>query len=457
MIFFRDEEKKMLIEFERNKKQKAMAIYGRRRTGKTALVIDFYNSQKNDKCVYFQCSSYDYALCLTDFIKQVKFLDPDSEIMEHFITFKDLFVYLAKIGIKNMIFIIDEFPFIAKKNKNVSVEFQWIIDHGLADNKLILLGSSLSFMKRQISDREAPLYGRFDKIIEIRPFTFTEVNRLFKKFDDAVEVYARTGGVAQYVMLYHEYSSVKKADEALLFHPDGQLFNEAENLLMQELRDVSTYVSILRTIGAGEKDSGQIASKCGMDQRAVFAYINKLIDLSVIASVDNPLSAKQKAKRYEISDMLFRFHYSFIEPNVSMITAIRQKSIPFILDDHYKEYLGFIYENIIRNQCYEYALIGKLQFMPNVIGKWWGNIQEEGVWKESEIDVVAYDNRSIVLGECKYRNKAVGKGELDILKLKAQFVPIKGRKVYYLLASRSGFTDELKNGTDDSVLLIEKI
>ena len=119
------------------------------------------------------------------------------------------------------------------KDDHVTVEFQWIIDHGLGSNKLILLGSSLSFMKKQIGDREAPLYGRFNRILELRPFSFDEVHTLFPSFEDAVAVYARTGGVAQYVMLYKAYSSVKEADAALFFTPHGQLFQEAENLLMQ--------------------------------------------------------------------------------------------------------------------------------------------------------------------------------------------------------------------------------
>jgi len=56
-----------------------------------------------------------------------------------------------------------------------------------------------------------------------------------------------------------------------------------------------------------EKESGKIAEKCGMDPRAVFGYLNKLISLNILSEVSNPLSAKQKGKRYAISDLLYRF------------------------------------------------------------------------------------------------------------------------------------------------------
>ena len=458
MLFFRDEEKKLLEKFARNSTEKAMSVYGRRRTGKTALMMDFYHFYGNgDQCVYFQCTSFDYAVCLEDFIEVLRPIVPDTSILKELSSFRKVFQYLTQIGVSDKIFIIDEFPFLAKRNENAPIEFQWIIDHGLGTNKLILLGSSLSFMKRQIGDREAPLYGRFSRILEVLPFSFQEVHQLFPSFEDAVAVYARTGGVAQYVMLYKNYPTIEEADADLFFNPRGQLFQESENLLMQEVREVTTYMSLLRAIGSGEKESGQIADKCGMDSRAVFSYLNKLIDLQIVSVLDNPLAEKQKAKRYIISDLLYRFHFSFIEPRVSMITIAREKSMPYILNHQYNEYLGFVYESIIRAQCYDYGLQKRFPFIPFSVCKWWGNIQEEGQWKESEVDVIAFDDHHMIIGECKYRNKAVGLSELQSLRIKAQFIRSKGKEIYYLLASRSGFTEDIKSLQDPHLILIDQV
>lgn len=148
-------------------------------------------------------------------------------------------------------------------------------------------------MRKQIQNDQSPLYGRFDVIMEILPFSFSEIHELFPRFEDAVEVLAQTGGVAQYVMYFKDYSSVQKASEALLFDRTGRLFLEAPNLLMQEVRDITTYVSILRVIGASEKESGKIAKQCGMDQRNIYPYLNKLIDLEIVSLIDNSLSVKK--------------------------------------------------------------------------------------------------------------------------------------------------------------------
>lgn len=456
MFYFREQEFETINAFADNKEKKAMAIYGRRRSGKTALILEYYNKVGQNRCVYYQCSSFLYKTCLDDFIRMIHAVIPGTELLDSMSSFKDVFLLLTKLDVNDYIFVIDEFPFLAKKNDNVVVEFQWIIDHGLGRNKIILLGSSLSFMKHQIGDREAPLYGRFDVAMEIKPFSFSEVHQLFPVFEDAVAVYARTGGVAKYVMLYLNETSIQDADEKMLFDPSGQLFTESEGLLMQELREVSTYISILRAIGTSEKEAGQISDKCAMDPRAIFPYLNKLKDLDVISVMENQFMDLRK-KRYYISDLFFRFHYTFIEPNISMITALGKKSIPYILNELYDEYLGFVYEQIIRSECYNYGLTGKIPFMPITTGKWWGSISENGIWKESEIDLVAFDKKSVILGECKYRNKAIGKKEYELLKTKSSFVPVGDRDVYYLLAARNGFTDEVKEIKDPHLILVDKI
>ena len=458
MLYFRDREKEQLDHFIKQPRYKAMAIYGRRRTGKTALILDYIEDHQDIPLAYFQVTTFDYTSCLNDFISVLSSFNSQLEsLLRPYSTFRDVFTFLSATQLNRpTLIIIDEFPFLAKKNENAAVEFQWIIDHALKGLKLILLGSNLSFMRNQIQDDQSPLYGRFDVITEVLPFSFSETHKLFPNFEDAMEVYAQTGGIAQYVMYFKDYPTVQKASEALLFNRTGRLFLEAPNLLMQELRDITTYVSVLRVIGTAEKDSGKIAKQCGLDQRNIYPYLNKLIDLEIIALVDNPLS-KKKEHRYRISDPFFRFYYTFLEPNVSMITTLREKSRDIILNDQYHEFLGFIYEDIIRSNIIQYALDFRLPFVPRATGKWWGQVCTSGNWQESEVDVIAFDDHYLIAGECKYRSKALGIQELDNLKLKAQFIPAKGRELFFLLASKNGFTEEVKHIQDSHLILIDQI
>ncbi len=458
MFYFREEEFQRLERFLNHPSEKAMAIYGRKRAGKTRLLTE-YMSRYPDRAVflYYQCTSYDYRTCLSDFLAVVRARFPEETYPSSMTSFRDAVTILTRMHPGNLCIIMDEFPFLAKKDDNVPVEFQWIIDHGLGSNKLILVGSSQSFMKKQIGSREAPLYGRFDEIMEIRPFTFGQLVQLFSSQEDAMKVYSMTGGIAQYVMFFLDYPSVDDAVAALFFLPDGRLFREAPNMLFQELRDPTTYELILRGIGGSEKNTTQIAKNAGIDSKGFFPYLTRLQELDMISTVANPLSAEKRKQRYQITDALFRFHYTFIEPNMSMINSLREKSAGYILDHRYQEFVGVTYEHVIRENCFQYALEHRIPFMPETIGKWWGPVYRDSVWQESEVDVIAYDDDHLLVGECQYRSKAMGIQELTELRVKAEFIPAKGRKLCYLLASRSGFTEELLSLHDPNVILIDSV
>ena len=448
-FYFREKEIKMIEEFVVSENKKALAIYGRRRTGKTELILNAISNLKN--AYYYQVSSFDYETSIQDF-KHILKRGNDDSILDSLHSFKDVFTYISK---DKKVVVIDEFPFLAKKNPDISIEFQYIIDYCLNENiKLVLLGSNRSFMKGQIEDSNSPLYGRFDEIISLMPFSYDEVKELFKNETDAMNVYAMTGGVAQYVMFFKEYKDVPSAISYLYFNRNGRLFLESGNYLNQEFKDATTYNMILRFLGSSDKKASDIASFTKIDNRAIYSYLNKLEELNIIEIVNIPLNSK-KDKRYHISDLYLRFAYTFIEPNISLIVSLEEKAKPFILNEQYNEYLGFIYEEIIRNNLYQLALSKKLSFMPIGIGKWWGNIYLNGKWCESEIDVVGINGNNLVLGECKYRNKKVGIKELDNLKYKASFIAKEGQQITYLLASESGFTDELLQLKSKDIVLIE--
>ncbi len=113
---------------------------------------------------------------------------------------------------------------------------------------------------------------------------------------------------------------------------------------------------------------------------------------------------------------------------MSLTNTLREKAVDYILDHRYQEFIGITYEDIVRDSCFRYALDQIIPFMPRTIGKWWGPVCKDNIWQKSEADVVAYDDRHLLVGECKYHNKAAGLKELDDLNLKklSSFLPAAG-------------------------------
>lgn len=128
MLYFREEEKKKLEQFAQSGTNKAMAVYGRRRTGKTALMMDFFHSfGESNRCVYYQCTSFDYAVCLEDFKEILCQTVPDAFILQDLNSFRKVFQYLTQTGVTDKIIIIDEFPSWPSEMKTSPLSFNGLL------------------------------------------------------------------------------------------------------------------------------------------------------------------------------------------------------------------------------------------------------------------------------------------------------------------------------------------
>jgi hypothetical protein len=95
---------------------------------------------------------------------------------------------------------------------------------------------------------------------------------------------------------------------------------------------------------------------------------------------------------------------------------------------------------------------GKLPFIFENIGKWWGNNPIKKI--EEEIDIVAYDKKNILLGECKWHNSLVDMSVVKKLMDKGALFHFENK--FYILFSKNGFTKETLNfaKASNNVILI---
>ena len=111
MLYFRDEEKRRLKSFSERGHTRAMAVYGRRRTGKTALMLDYLAGDGKGTAIYYQCASFDYQTCLSDFIAVLTAALGENTILRSLNSFRDVFSYLSDTGkAAGKVIVIDEFP-----------------------------------------------------------------------------------------------------------------------------------------------------------------------------------------------------------------------------------------------------------------------------------------------------------------------------------------------------------
>ena len=215
-----------------------MIIYGRRRVGKTALINEFC---KDRKVIYFPALK-DTVQGNLDILSQAinTYKDPDSHVSVSYNSFQDAFTEIGRIAERErVIFVIDEYPYLAKADLTISSRLQHLIDLSWSKGKmfLILCGSSVSFMEGEVLSYESPLYGRRTGQIHLMPLSYRDSARFVPGLDPVTkaEVYGITGGIPLYLNKLDVKKDLKSALLRNFFNTSSYLFEEPENLLKQEI------------------------------------------------------------------------------------------------------------------------------------------------------------------------------------------------------------------------------
>ena len=419
-------------------------IYGRRRVGKTSLINEFC---KGKPTVFFSALNSNSKDNLEALSRAIYGKDHENaSTAPIFSSFDDAFNAISRMAEQErIIFVIDEYPYLAAADKSISSRLQHLIDHVWQNGKLflILCGSSMSFMENQVLGYESPLYGRRTAQYKIHALTYKET-ALFNPELSAEEqalVFGITGGIPHYINKLDVRGDIDRAILTNLFSPSGYLFEEPENLMKQELREPAIYNSIISAVAGGASRLNEIATKVCLETGIVTKYLRVLNDLGILKK-ETPITEKPGKKTiYTIDDNFFRFWYRFVPKNMSAITTGR---IELIYNDaikkYYHDYMGLIFEAMCKDYLLRYAK--DLPFIISDVGRWWGT--DSRAKREVEIDIVAtpIDGNDYIIGSCKYRNEKVGIDELELLKSYARAFG-KGGKYHYYIFSKGGFTDGL--------------
>lgn len=451
MSFVNRQKEMKTLNKEFEKKSSFTVIYGRRRVGKTTLIKEFI---KDKKAFYFFADKQNETIQINrfknqlgeyfndDFVKKIEIKDWDT-LFDYFIN---------KLGNENFILVIDEFQYLCMLNKSFSSIFQRIFDEKLKEKNImvILCGSLISMMYSEVLAYDSPLFGRRTAQIKLKPIDFKYYPEFFKEksHHSLIEMYSITGGIPKYILSFDRDRTPLWNIEHNIFDRDNYLYSEPKFLLQEEINDLSRYFSILQSIAAGNTKISSISSQLEIPSSGLTPYISKLIELDILEKeipVTEDIKNSKKAL-YKIKDNYLNFWFNYVYPYQSYL-EIENLTYPLEkIKSSFDLWVSKIYEDLSReNLMWE----NKVPFPIKSLGRWWD--------KNEEIDVVALGENEILFGECKWSNKHVGLSVLYKLKEKAKAVKWKNgsRKEYYVLFSKSGFSDELIEASQkDSTIIL---
>lgn len=439
MFIGREKELRCLEEQYASNKFEMSIIYGRRRIGKTRLIKEFI---KDKKAIYFLATNSSEKLNLQLFSEYLfEVLSPELTAAQ-FPDFHSAFKYLGEQAKKErIVLVIDEYPYLAESVKGISSILQRVIDEYFVNTQLfiILCGSSMSFMEKQVLGQKSPLYGRRTSQMKIYPFTFKEVLEFFPKLsnEDAAIYYGVTGGVAEYLTFIDVHQSLDDNLIRLFFESRGRLYEEPQNLLNQELRDPKIYNEILLSIARGASKNNEIATAIGKRSSDISSYLVNLQELMIVEKVESVTEYGSKKPIYRVKDFMYRFWFKFVKFGQAMIELEEGKSYYIEkVKPHLNDYMGLVFEQIVFEYMNEKNSHLKIDDKIIEQGIFFGTDKHKR--KEVEIDYLGISSNQYYLGEVKWRNEKTKPKILLSLIDKASIIPDPHQ---YLLFSKSGFVE----------------
>lgn len=473
----RSVELKRLNHLAESGKGELLVVYGRRRIGKTALLLHWLeqNAQrskgerkaKNAKeakramTAYWVAHKTSSDQLLVSFSRAVAPL-LGEKVGAGDVVFPDWEAALSQVfrlgASERLLLVIDEFPYLVEACPELPSLLQKLWDHQGQGSQVVLAicGSQYHMMEDQFFSARQPLYGRATASMRVEEIPRAEVGMFLPRYSESqlAQTLAVIGGVPSYLTMWDDRKPPLRNVEELVLSPGTLFRHEALFLIREELPEPRTYLAILEALGANFMTPTQIAAASGVPRSHVGKYLNTLVRLRFVSrliSVDRQERTGTRTSRYEIRDPYLRFHFAFIYRHPEWMEQGRIGQFRKRIEEQMDAYIGRqVYERWARDRLIAMGDAEALSFVPDEVGRAWT--------PRLEIDVLAvnWKARCAVVGECKWRSRKMGPAELADLKARAaRMERLEGFAFQYALFSKSGFTKPLRELEEPGVLLFE--
>ena len=325
----RDTEKEKIDRMLLSGQAEFLAVYGRRRVGKTYLirqylknniVFDFTGTKdgaKEQQLLHF----------FDEYVKRAgakREKQAPSSWYEAFSYLASYLKRLPKLKRKHVVFI-DEMPWLDNPKSNFisALEFFWNQHVSAMDNVvLIACGSASSWIKKKLINARGGLYNRVTQRIKLEPFNLHEtalfINTLGAKLTSyqIVEIYMVMGGIPFYLKEIIKGKSATQLIDEICFSPKGLLNGEYAQLYHSLFKNADYHIKIIETLSARPQGITRldIALKTKISEASLSRTLEELVECDFISFYE-PLINKKKEAIYKLTDLYSLFYLKFIKAN----------------------------------------------------------------------------------------------------------------------------------------------
>ena len=326
MIIGRKEEQQILHSAAQSENSEFVAVYGRRRVGKTYLIRETFGykftfqhtglAKGNTKEQLFS-----FAISLRDAGYD------DCPIPKSWLeAFSLLSAYLKNSTDEKKIVFLDELPWMDTPRSNFISAFEHFWNGWASARKdivLIICGSATSWIINKVINDHGGLHNRVTKQIALQPFTlkecemFAQSKGLEMSRYQLAECYMVFGGIPYYWSLLEKGLSLAQNIDKIIFAKNGKLSNEFNQLYASLFKSPEQYIDIVTALGK---------KKAGMTREEIIAATDKYSNGALSKVLDeleycgfirkyNGFDKKSKQAIYQLIDNYTLFYFKFIQQN----------------------------------------------------------------------------------------------------------------------------------------------
>jgi uncharacterized protein len=354
MFIGRSREVAFLEELHDSGRAELFVLYGRRRVGKTELLQQFCQARR---AVYFLAAQVRDRDNLRAFRNAVA--ESLGDDLARDIVFPDWVSALSFLAEraqgKRLVVVLDEFPYLCESNPSLPSQIQKFWDTRGKNSSLlvVLCGSQVSFMEKEVLAERSPLFGRRTAQRRLEPLEPLATLDFFPRWElrDRVLAYSILGGMPAYLSRFDDALSLRQNIVRDMLRPEGYLFEEVQFLLRSELTNPATYNSLLAAVARGASRLADIALEVGVDSTTANKYLSVLRELHLVEReipLSDPDPLRSRRGSYRIADRFLQFHFRHLQPHLSLIHAGRgarvleefiEPDLPNLYDEARTEFL----------------------------------------------------------------------------------------------------------------------
>lgn len=362
-ILGRSTEIQLLSKLDQSSHPVFLALYGRRRVGKTFLIHEFFKgrglffSMTGVKDALLSTQLKNFSFEYSEIFLKGKSMEPPKDWTD---AFYQLWTQIKKIPLRQkVILFFDELPWLASRKSGFLevLDFFWNKFFSGRENIIVIIcGSAASWMIQKVISHQGGLHGRLTHQIKLHPFSlletkyFLEAQGIFFDHYQVVDLYMALGGIPKYLTYVEKGLSAVQNIQKICFSREGPLVSEFNKLYSSLFNDYERHIHVVRELSKAPYGLSyqELLKRAGLKSGGTASdVLDELTESDLIARV--PVFGKGvKDSIYQLMDEYSLFYLYWIQK--APLSGLKGVSANYWIKKYkapsFKSWSGFAFERI---------------------------------------------------------------------------------------------------------------